>query len=136
MRKVGSSGEVPHPRPRVVTPSGARANEGLAIVSVTALPRPKLRPILLVLVALATLLTFGAQSAEARHFRYGNLSWDQTGNGARIADFSYTAAFRRSAYGGSDTDGQPKPGDIIDEFVGARASTSVTAPAPGSCATW
>ena len=57
------------------------------------------------------------------HFRFSHITWQVSG--ANTADFTFVAGFRRCiepgvgfAYPGSDPDGCPAVGDIIDEFIG------------------
>ena len=54
--------------------------------------------------------------AEASHFRYGTLSY--TADGSGTVNFTLVAAFRRSGYSGSGSDGNPVTGDIITETIG------------------
>ena len=55
--------------------------------------------------------------AEASHFRYGHTTYTKTASTS--ADFSVTAAFRRSAYGGTDPDDfGPQIGDVFSEDTG------------------
>lgn len=67
------------------------------------------------------LLVLGAAlvpaTAEASHFRFGNISWEPTGNPREIK-FSFTGAFRRSGYAGTAPDGRPALNDVITEDIG------------------
>ena len=74
-------------------------------------------------VALISLGTVAApKPAEASHFRYGHLTWRQTG--ATRVEFTLTGAFRRGTndtfgfYPGSASDGRLAVGDVFEEFIG------------------
>jgi hypothetical protein len=64
-------------------------------------------------LALAGAGVAGDDDAEASHGRYFNLSWRSVG--PDTADFKLTTAWRRSTWGGTDTDGRPKIGDTFTE---------------------
>jgi Galactose binding lectin domain. len=56
--------------------------------------------------------------AYASHFRYGTLSWSKSSTTANTVVFNFKAAFRRTSYTGTGSDGRPVVGDIITETVG------------------
>lgn len=83
---------------------------GAPIQKTTRKMRFGLRP-LAVLMLFAMFLLSSAAPSEASHFRYGNLSWQPTGNAGEIK-FNFTGAFRRSSYG------SPVVGSIFTESQG------------------
>ncbi len=68
------------------------------------------------LMAVFFLSFFMASEAEASHFRFGHVTW--TVKSGNTAEFVLTAAFRRSGYSGTYSDGRPAVGDIITEYIG------------------
>lgn len=92
-----------------------------------AMTRHRLVAALFVLLLSTSRTMFNAQANDGEvhsHFRFGHITWESAG--PNTAQFTFIAGFRRCfepgidfAYSGSDPDGCPAVGDIIDEFIGA-----------------
>jgi hypothetical protein len=64
------------------------------------------------LARLALLMAASVPQVEASNFLHGNLTWTSDGPPRHVA-FQFSAAFRRSDYAGTASDGHPQPGDLI-----------------------
>ncbi|HEU0122432.1 MAG TPA: hypothetical protein VFQ91_18015 [Bryobacteraceae bacterium] len=62
------------------------------------------------------------ETASATHFRYGHLTWSTVSKNPATnqytAKFQLFAAFRRTGYSGTASDGYLKIGDVFNEYVG------------------
>ena len=88
--------------------------------STFAVARLSPKSVALGVAGICALVAGPVSDAHASHFRYGHTTYTKTATNS--ADFSVTAAFRRSAYFGSDPDdGRPQIGDVFSEDTGGTA---------------